>query len=79
MAMAARSSERNHRPARPRLSDLAAEEEVVGDRQSRGKREVLEYALDPCIAGIHGIAEIHRLAVEHDLVRHPDGSLPRGP
>jgi hypothetical protein len=50
-----------------RLPQFAAQEHVVGDRQSRRQRQLLVDAFDPGFARLDRRLEKHRLAVQRNL------------
>ena len=65
--MSERSSSRKILPERAGLPPLAAEKQVVGDRQRRRQSEVLVDGLDAGVARLDRRAEMHRLAVHQHL------------
>ena len=50
-----------------RLRELAAEEDVRSGRQVVAEREVLIDDLDPLLARLDRLVELHRLVVQDDL------------
>lgn len=56
-------------PHETRLSDFAADEQIVRDRQGRGEGERLVNGLDPRLARIERRAEMNRLAFEENAAR----------
>src|SRR5262245_66194535 len=61
-----------HTPEDPRAPQLAAEEEVLRDRQGRRQRQVLIHGLDACAAGVHWTSKAHLASIEQNAARVGD-------